>query len=63
MNATWWVRYKDKNRPQLGQQLLSLSSPDLADPRKAVRRARDTAKQRLTKRGVKPEIVSVQCVG
>lgn len=62
-NATRWCRYRDASRPELGQQLLSLASPDLADPRKATRRAMETAKKRLPKRGVKPVGLSCQCVG
>lgn len=63
MNAMWWVHYTDKKAPQLGQQLLSLSSPDFADPRKAHKRARDTAKARLAKRGVVAVNLTSRCVG
>ena len=61
MNAQWWVRYTDAKTGQSG--MLSLSSPDLKDTRKAHKRARDTAKARLAKRGVKAVDLNSQCVG
>lgn len=63
MNATWWVRYYDANDPSQREHLLSLASPDLANVKKATKRAADTAKLRLRKRGMKPVIQSVRCVG
>jgi predicted nucleic acid-binding Zn ribbon protein len=60
MNAMWWVRYTDQN----GQSgMLSLSSPDLRDPKAAHKRARETAKKRLAKKGVKAKNLTSQCVG
>lgn len=62
MNALWWVRYRDN--PNAPLQLLSLSSPDLRDPKAATRRAASTARARLKARGIKkPVIVAVSCVG
>lgn len=59
-NAIWWVRYTDQH----GREgMLSLSSPDMADPKKAHKRARDTAKARLAKRSIKATGLSSKCVG
>lgn len=63
MNAIWWVHYTDAKSPERGRQLLSLSSPDLADPKKAHKRARDTAKARLAKKGVQAVDLRSECVG
>lgn len=60
-NAQWWVRYTDAKNAQSG--MLSLSSPDLANVRAAHKRARDTARDRLAKKGVKAVGLSSQCVG
>lgn len=59
-NATWWVTYRDQHGRN---QLLSLASPDLSDPKAAVKRAAKTAKDRLAKRGVRATITNVRCVG
>lgn len=59
-NAMWWVRGVDQNG---GYLFMSLMSADLKDPRKATKRARDTARQRWAKKGVKAKGLSVQCVG
>ena len=60
-NALWWVTYTDQATNF--REVLSLSSPDLKDPRKATRRALATAKARLKRKGVKAVITRVQCVG
>jgi hypothetical protein len=60
-NAMWWVRATDK---KTGQTLfLILSSPDLSNPVKAHKRARDAAKARWVKQGYQPVGASSQCVG
>lgn len=60
-NAMWWVRAVDK---KTGQRLfLSLMSADLADPKKAHKRARDVAKLRWRKKGFVPVGANSQCVG
>lgn len=62
-NATWWVRYTDRKKPLLGEQTLSIASPDLKDPNKAHQRARLNAKARLQRKGIDPIILSSRCVG
>ena len=61
-NAQWWVTWTDKNHPDR-RNVMSLASPDLANPKAAHKRARNTAKDRLVKKGLKPLILSSQCVG
>jgi hypothetical protein len=50
MNAQWRIRYADLTVPYHSERALYLSSPDLANPRKAHKRARDEAKRRLEKK-------------
>jgi hypothetical protein len=59
-NAQWWVHYTDKSG-RTG--MLSLASPDLADPRKARQRAAGEARARLARKGVTVKITGVRCVG
>lgn len=63
MNALWWVRYTDAKHPEYGERLLSLSSPDLKNVRAAHKRARDTAKARLAKKGIRAVNMCSRCVG
>lgn len=60
-NAMWWVRYTDAKTGR--EEVLSLSSPDLANVERAHKRACDTARKRLAKRGVKAIHLRSQCVG
>lgn len=65
-NAMWWVsyRYTAPNGAEYNN-VLSLMSPDLTDPRKAKARAKATAIPRIRKKlsKVKFRILDVRCVG
>lgn len=64
-NAQWKVRYLDLTVPYHLESALYLSSPDLAKPAEAHRRARSLAKERLEKklgRG-KVKVLGSECVG
>lgn len=79
MNAQWVVQFKIASSASVALRgasiyqsdggwrgSLYLSSPGLANVRKATRRAADTVKDRLVKAGVKRSaitILSAQCVG
>ena len=79
MNAQWVVQFKIASSGPVALRgasiyqdgggwrgSLYLSSPGLADVRKATRRAANNVKVRLVKAGVKPSaitILSAQCVG
>lgn len=62
-NATWWVRYIDTARPEGGEKVLSVASPDLKDLKIAHKRARETAFARLARKGIRARVISSQCVG
>lgn len=61
MNALWNVRYVDLKTGH--RDHLMLCSPDLKNPRAAHKRARDTAKARLNRKGLKVTILGSECVG
>ena len=64
-NAMWWVHYMDLTVPYHSECVLSLSSTDLRDPKKAHARARKVAAERLTKKLGKGsfKVLRSQCVG
>lgn len=64
-NAQFAVRYVDLTVPYYSERALYLSSPDYANPKRAHRTARATAKARLEKklgRG-KVRVLGSECVG
>ena len=72
-NAMWWVNYEfTLPGGTVCSDMLSLSSPDLADARKARARAKETALTRLRKKmakgwplakDMKLRVTGVRCVG
>ncbi len=68
MPAMYWLTYTDRMVPNVGQQVLQLYAADAksmkrVDLNRAISNAKKRGVQRLRRKGVKPTVHSVRCVG